>query len=67
MQLLIALPPDSAELLPEPFGKLLTDTKNSILRTPFDYYPSEFEIDPYGAVFESEYIVILPFVPNNVL
>ena len=67
MQLLIALPPMSAGLLPKPFANLITDTANSILRTPFDYYPSEYEVDPYGAVFESEYIVILPFIPTNVL
>jgi len=54
-------------LLPEPLAKLLTDKENSLLRTPFDYYPEQCEIDPYGAVFESEYIVILPFVLDEVL
>lgn len=29
--------------------------------------PLEFPIDPYGAMFESSYIAVLPFIPLDLL
>ena len=46
----------------------MLDKSNSVLRKNIDYYPeSDFEIDPFGAFFEHEFIAILPFVPDNVI
>lgn len=47
-------------------SKLLTD-ENSPLRAPFDYFPQSFKIDPFGAIWDHEYIVSLPFLPQEVL
>lgn len=49
-------------LLPEPYGKLLTDKDNSILRTPIDYYPENFETDSYGTMYEHQHITKIPFL-----
>lgn len=43
----------------------MTDKVNSPLRNnqeKIDYYPEEFEIDPFGAFWEHEYITKLPFI-----
>lgn len=53
--------PENSKLLPSPYAELL-ESPNSILRHPFDYCPTEFKIDPFGGLFEHEYITILPFV-----
>ena len=47
-QLLLIFPCDSSALLPEPYRNLVLDT-SSILRSPIDYYPTSFDIDPNGA------------------
>ncbi len=26
------------------------------------YYPNNFDVDPYGATFESEWLVLIPFM-----
>jgi 5'-3' exoribonuclease 1 len=57
-QLLCVLPPKSANLLPYPLNKLLTD-KNSPLK---EHCPEEFHIDLSGKRREWEGIVILPMV-----
>lgn len=31
------------------------------------YYPTSFEVDPYGAAFESEYLVLIPFMDEKLL
>jgi len=55
------LHPLNSALLPKPIANLLVD-KNSELRSPQDYYPDDYKVDPYGALFEHEFIVILPFM-----
>lgn len=50
--MLSILTPENAALLPEQYGKLLTDKENSILRNPIDYYPDNFETDSYGTMYE---------------
>ena len=57
-QLLCVLPPKSANLIPEPLSKLLTD-KDSPLK---DHCPEDFKIDISGKRKEWEGIVILPMV-----
>lgn len=62
-QLLLILPIVSLHLLPEPLRSVVSD-ENSPL---YSYYPHEFEVDPFGAVFESEYIAKVPFVDEKLL
>ncbi|KAL4436223.1 hypothetical protein ABPG74_018207 [Tetrahymena malaccensis] len=65
-QLMCIIHPENANLLPKPFAQLLTDP-NSKLRSPVDYYPDKFTIDPYGGVFSHEYIVVLPFMDQKLI
>mgnify|MGYP001809892855 CR=1 FL=1 len=46
---MMILTPHNRGLLPSEYAKLL---EHSMLREPYDFYPSEFEIDPYGAVWD---------------
>jgi len=62
-QLLLILPIGSLHLLPEPLRKVVCD-ENAPLHP---YYPTEFEVDPFGAVFETEYIAKIPFVDEKLL
>mmetsp|Transcript_41689 Transcript_41689/g.37092 ORF Transcript_41689/g.37092 Transcript_41689/m.37092 type:complete len:223 (+) Transcript_41689:910-1578(+) len=62
-QLLLILPIGSLHLLPEPLRKAVDD-ENAALHK---YYPSTFELDPFGAVFDSEYIAKIPFVDEDLL
>lgn len=65
-QLLLIMPLQSIDLLPIEYAHLIKDEK-SILKSPIDYYPTEFEIDPNDAYFESEFIAILPFIEDELL
>lgn len=65
-QLLLVMPNESMDLLPPAFHVLLKDG-TSILKSPVDYFPSEFEIDPNDAIYESDYIALLPFVEDEIL
>ena len=56
------MPLKSMHLLPKPYQMLFTP--DSPLTK---YYPEEFEMDPFGAVFESEYIAKLPYVDELLL
>lgn len=58
IQLLSVLPPKSANLIPPPLSKLLTDEKSPLMK----YCPKEFGIDLSGKRKEWEGIVILPMV-----
>lgn len=31
------------------------------------FYPNEFEVDPYGSQYESEYLVLIPFMDQKLL
>lgn len=62
-QLLLILPISNLHLLPEPLRKVVAD-ENAPLHK---YYPTEFDLDPFGAVFESEYIAKIPFVDEGLL
>ncbi|CAK71646.1 unnamed protein product (macronuclear) [Paramecium tetraurelia] len=64
-QLLLILPPHNANLLPAPFRGLYD--LESPLRKPFDYYPDEYEIDPFGAIWEHQFICKVPFMNSDLL
>lgn len=64
--LLCILHPENYSLLPKEFSKLITDPE-SPLRSPFDYFPEKIKIDPFGGVFEHEYVVELPFLDEQTL
>lgn len=58
--------PENYGLLPPVLQNLIKD-KDSPLRSPIDYFPSKFRIDPFGGIWSHEYIVSLPFLPEDVL
>lgn len=58
--------PENSNLLPAPFAKLLRDPE-SPLRSPIDFYPNSFPIDPYGGIFSHEYVVVLPFMQQDLI
>lgn len=60
-QLLCILPKESIELLPPAFHKAIQDPQ-SRLRSPFDFYPDEFEDDPYGSIRSHEFVSLIPFL-----
>ena len=62
-QLLLIMPIGSLHLLPETLRNVVCD-ENAPLHP---YYPTEFELDPFGAVFETEYIAKIPFVDEKLL
>lgn len=62
-QLLLILPAASSHLLPEPFRNLVSDPNAPL----HPFYPLEFVLDPFGAVFDSEYIAKIPFVDDAIL
>lgn len=62
-QLLCVLPPKSANLIPEPLCRLLTDNHSPLK----EYCPEEFKIDISGKRKEWEGIVILPMVDFNMV
>lgn len=32
------------------------------MKKPINYFPIEFEVDPFGAVYDHQYIVKIPFL-----
>jgi len=63
LQLLAVLPPQSAELLPEPLRFLLLDPASPVL----EFYPQEFEVDLKEGDREWQGIPLLPFVNETKL
>lgn len=62
-QLLSVLPPKSSNLLPDPLGQLLTDSKSKIKK----FCPDHIDIDLSGKRREWEGIVLLPMVDFDVI
>lgn len=62
-QLLCVLPPKSANLIPQPLCRLLTDESSPLRK----FCPDDFEIDLSGKRREWEGIVILPMVDFNLV
>jgi 5'-3' exoribonuclease 1 len=59
-QLLSVLPTASAELLPNPYRKLMTNSSSKLVSN--GYYPKQFEIDFEGKDKDFQGVVLLPFV-----
>lgn len=62
-QLLSVLPPQSATLLPEALGELMTDTSSPIA----EFYPTDFTTDANGKRQSWEAVVKIPFIQSDVL
>jgi 5'-3' exoribonuclease 1 len=62
-QLLCVLPPKSADLIPEPLCRLLTDSKSPLK----EQCPDHFDVDLRGKRKEWEGVVILPMVDFNLV
>jgi 5'-3' exonuclease len=65
VQLLTVLPTESVMLLPRPLRSLLLDHTSPLVRA--GYYPEQFKIDYAGKYKEFMGVVILPFVPIDVV
>lgn len=63
LQLLSVLPPKSANLLPPPLDKLLSDPKSPLKK----FCPDEIEIDLSGKFREWEGIVLIPLIDRKIL
>jgi 5'-3' exonuclease len=63
LQLLSVLPPQSAPLLPASYAQLMTSASSPL--APF--YPRDFSIDANGKKNSWEYIVQIPFLPEQSL
>jgi 5'-3' exoribonuclease 1 len=62
-QLLSVLPPQSADLLPEPLAELMIHPSSPLM----SYYPQDFTVDPNGKRQSWEAIVQIPFIDADVL
>lgn len=60
LQLMSVLPAKSANLLPKPFAKYMTETTSPLVKK--NYYPKEFEIDYEGKTKNHEGVPILKFL-----
>jgi 5'-3' exoribonuclease 1 len=65
-QLLSVMPASSAKLFPQVYQELILN-QNSPLRTPIDYFPTEFDLDMEGKRADWEGIVLIPFIDEKVL
>tara|TARA_B100000674_G_scaffold462186_1_gene441970 strand:- start:320 stop:655 length:336 start_codon:yes stop_codon:yes gene_type:complete len=57
-QLLIVLPPDSKELLPYEYSKLMVDFNSDII----EYYPEIYNIETFNKRYFWECAPILPYI-----
>jgi len=60
-QLLACMPPSHANLLPEPYRRLMTEDDSPII----DFYPKSFTIDMNGKRWPFEAVVLLPFINSE--
>ena len=60
-QLLYILPPQSNNLLPEEYKKIVNDIQSNIL----DLYPKYIELDSFLKKYQHETLPILPYLDNN--
>ena len=65
-QLLAVMPASSAKLFPPVYQDLILN-QSSPLRSPVDYFPTEFECDMEGKRADWEGIVLIPFIDEKVL
>lgn len=62
-QLLSVLPPKSANLIPQPLCKLLTDNDSPLI----SYCPNDIKIDLSGKQKEWEAVILVPFMDQKLL
>jgi len=62
-QLLINMPIASSAMLPDEYARFMNDL-SSPLRSPVEYFPDEFQVDPFGGVWEYEFIAKIPFISD---
>lgn len=60
-QLMAVLPPESADLLPEPMSNLMVDPASPVAH----FYPTEFETDQNGKRNPWEAVVVVPFIDES--
>lgn len=60
-QLLIVLPPDSRNLLPYEYSKLMTDLNSDII----EYYPGKYNIETFNKRYFWECAPILPYISTK--
>ena len=60
-QLLIVLPPDSKNLLPYEYSKLMVDYESELL----EYYPEKYKINTFNKRYFWECSPILPYISTN--
>jgi len=63
VQLLAVLPPESQQLLPEPYRELMMETESLLI----DGYPTFFEVDRNGKQREWEATSLIPFLDERTL
>lgn len=62
-QLMAVLPPESADLLPDPMKELMINPSSPVSR----FYPLEFEVDQNGKRNSWEAVVVVPFIDEGSL
>ncbi|RLI45391.1 hypothetical protein DRO61_10635 [Candidatus Bathyarchaeota archaeon] len=62
-QLLSVLPTQSANLLPNPYRKLMLNKSSELVKS--GYYPDQFDVDYEGKNKDFQGVVLLPFVDYN--
>jgi 5'-3' exonuclease len=62
-QLLSVLPVASANLIPNPYRKLMVNKSSELVKS--GYYPTEFDVDYEGKDKDFQGVVLLPFVDYN--
>lgn len=60
IQLLCVLPPQSSNLLPIPYARLMIEPKSPLVK--LGYYPTEFEEDCEGKLKEYQCVALLDFI-----
>ena len=60
-QLLIVLPPDSRNLLPYEYSKLMVDCNSDII----EYYPIKYNIETFNKRYFWECAPILPYISSK--
>jgi len=63
VQLLCVLPPQSNNLLPIPYARLMIDPKSPLVK--LGYYPENFEEDCEGKLKEYQCVALLDFIDYN--
>ncbi len=55
---MLILSPFNSVLLPKPYADLMTKPSSPVKQ----FFPEDFDVDPFGGSFEHDYIALLPFI-----